>query len=149
MSNDKQKTRRQERPIQVYCLPHERSEIEANARDSGLSVSAFLRTIGQGYRVVGIVDNERVVEMARINGDLGRLGGLLKMWLANDARMKPFGEDHIRALLSRIDILTEDMRAQMLAVLRQRPVSLAPILAAKKPTDDLAAKITAPDASND
>lgn len=145
-------TRKNSPPIKVYCLPEERATIEQNARESGLSTGAYLRVIGQGYKVVGIVDNERVVEMARINADLGRLGGLLKMWLANDDRMKPFGEDHIRALLSRIETLSEGMREQMLTVLKKRPVSLAPLLAAKTPErdeDNLAAKTSAVSAEDD
>lgn len=125
-----EKTRRHYRPIQVYCLPEERSEIEANAREAGLPVSAFLRAIGQGYRVVGIVDNERVAELTQISGDLGRLGGLLKMWLTDDARMKPFGEDHIRALLTKIDSLRGEMRTAVKEVIKKRS---SDVLAAKTP----------------
>jgi hypothetical protein len=122
--------RRNSPPIKVYCLPDERSLIEENARAAGLSTGAFLRAIGQGYRVSGIVDNERVAELTQINGDLGRLGGLLKMWLTDDARMKPFGEDHIRALLTKIDSLRGEMRSAVKEVIKKRS---SDVLAAKTP----------------
>jgi hypothetical protein len=50
-----------------------------------------------------------------MTGDLGRLGGLLKLWLTNDARTAHFGESTIRALLARIE-KTQD---QMTDVMRQ------------------------------
>lgn len=53
-------------------------------------------------------------DLARINGDLGRLGGLLKLWLTNDARVAQFGESTIRAVLSRIEDTAEEMSRVML-----------------------------------
>ena len=113
-------TRKGSAPIKVYCLPEERSLIEANAASAGLSKSTFLLTIGQGYRVRGVVDYQQVREMARINGDLGRLGGLLKMWLSNDARAARFGDDTISALLNRIDARQEELGRVMKTVVRPK-----------------------------
>ena len=73
-----------------------------------LVVSAFLLAVGQGYEVKGITDYERVRELARINGDLGRLGGLLKLWLTDDVRTAKFGEATILALLGRIEDTQND-----------------------------------------
>lgn len=99
----KNPTRKNSPPIKVYCLPEEKTQIEANARATGLSASTFLLRIGMGYQVTGIVDYEQVRELSRINGDLGRLGGLLKLWLSNDQRTAKFGESTIRELLSKIE----------------------------------------------
>ena len=84
-------TRKNSPPIKVYCLPEERLQIECNAQAAGLSLSAFLLRIGMGYRISGILDNSRVEERARINGDLGRLGRFLKTWLADDPRTARLG----------------------------------------------------------
>jgi hypothetical protein len=54
------------------------------------------------------------MELARINGDLGRLGGLLKLWLTNDARTAQFGESTLRAVLARI----EDTQNKMLEIMK-------------------------------
>uniref|UniRef100_UPI0038B2664B conjugal transfer transcriptional regulator TraJ n=1 Tax=Methylobacter luteus TaxID=415 RepID=UPI0038B2664B len=120
---DKKKTRKESPPIKVYCLPEERLQIEANAKAAGMSLSAFLLTVGRGYKVTGIVDFEQVRELARINGDLGRLGGLLKLWLTNDRRTAQFGEATIRALLSRIESTQDEMGQVMKSVVRPRAES--------------------------
>jgi hypothetical protein len=70
--------------------------------------------------VRGIVDHKQVEELARINGDLGRLGGLLKLWLTNDARTAQFGESTIRAVLSRIEATQDRMIDVMHDVVRPR-----------------------------
>ncbi len=113
-------TRKGSPPIKVYCLPDERERIEANARAAGMTLSAFLLAVGQGYQVTGITDYEQVRELARINGDLGRLGGLLKLWLTDDARTARFGPETIRRLLERIEITQGEMAGVMRAIVRPR-----------------------------
>jgi hypothetical protein len=120
MDGSKRITRKGSTPIKVYCLPEERALIEQNAAAAGLSLSAFLLAVGQGYEVKGITDYERVREMARINGDLGRLGGLLKLWLTDDVRTAKFGEATILALLGRIEATQDEMARVMKAVVRPR-----------------------------
>lgn len=96
-------TRKNSSPVKVYCLPDERATLTGQARAAGLSLSSYLLTVGLGYRIEGILDHECVEELARINGDLGRLGGLLKLWLTNDERTREFGEATIRAVLGKIE----------------------------------------------
>jgi hypothetical protein len=88
-----------------------------------MSLSTFLLTVGQGYKVTGIVDFEQVRELARINGDLGRLGGLLKLWLTNDVRTAQFGEATIRALLNQIEAKQDEIGQVMKSVVRPRAES--------------------------
>ena len=118
--SDKASTRKHSTPIKVYCLPEEKVQIEANAKAAGMSAARFLREVGQGYRVQGIVDYAQVRELARMNGDLGRLGGLLKLWLTNDPRTAQFGEATIRAVLSRIEATQDKMGQVMNDVVRPR-----------------------------
>lgn len=113
-------TRKNSPPIKVYCLPVERLAIEQQAKAAGLSLSAYLMNVGLGYQVPGILDNQRVEELARINGDLGRLGGLLKLWLSDDARTAHFTPETVRALLRRIEATQDTMRAVMTAVVLPR-----------------------------
>jgi hypothetical protein len=37
-----------------------------------------------------MVDRDRIDAMPKINGALGRLGGLLKLWLSDDAKLNQF-----------------------------------------------------------
>jgi hypothetical protein len=110
-------TRKNTPPVKVYCLPDERNQLKALAATSNQSVSAYLLNVGLGYPVKSILDNCRVEELMRVNGDLGRLGGLLKLWLTNDERAAVFGEATIRAVLSRIESTQDQMQAVMREVL--------------------------------
>ena len=113
-------TRKGSPPVKVYCLPDEKTQLEEAAKAVGMSVSAYLLNVGMGYQVPGILDNKRVEELARINGDLGRLGGLLKLWLTDDVRTLQFGEATILALLSRIESTQDRMHEVMQEVVNSR-----------------------------
>lgn len=125
-----QNTRKSSPPIKVYCLADEKKLIEENAKAAGKSTSAFLLAVGQGYRVNGVMDYEQVRELSRINGDLGRLGGLLKLWLTNDERTATFGDATIRAVLTKIEKNQDELAQVMMNVVMPR-AEPAKILAAK------------------
>ena len=120
MDDAKRVTRKSSPPIKVYCLPEERELIEANAKRAGISVARYLRDVGQGYQIKGVMDYQHVRELVRVNGDLGRLGGLLKLWLTDDLRTLQFGEATILALLGRIEATQDEMSRIMKAVVQPR-----------------------------
>ncbi len=126
---DQKPPTRKDRHLRVPVLPSEEQEIKRLAAAAGLPVAAYLRNVALGYRVTGILDNKRVEELARINGDLGRLGGLLKLWLTDDPRTAAFGEATILAVLSKIVDTQEEMHKIMRAVVV--PTSDHSYLAAK------------------
>ena len=111
--DDKQIDRKRRQHLRVPVFPDEKEAIERQAKQAGMSVARYLREVGQGYQITGVVDCQQVRELARINGDLGRLGGLLKLWLTQDQRARAFGEDTIRAVLSRIEA-TQDQMADVM-----------------------------------
>ncbi|WP_426811691.1 conjugal transfer transcriptional regulator TraJ (plasmid) [Pseudomonas sp. WOUb67] len=112
-------TRKSSPPIKVYCLPTEREQIAANAKAVGLTVSTYLLRVGIGYEVKSTLDSQRVADLAKANADLGRLGGLLKLWLSDDKKLEALGtaftQGTLRALLKRI----EDTQAEMLETVRR------------------------------
>ncbi len=121
MEKDKeQHTRKHGLHLRVPVLPEEETLIKRNAERAGLTVAAYLRNVGMGYEIRGIVDNNEVEKLAKINGDLGRLGGLLKLWLTNDVRTAQFGESTIRAALARIEDTQDKMIDVMRSVVRPR-----------------------------
>jgi hypothetical protein len=79
----------------------ERALIEERAKMTGLSVSAYLRTAGLGHPIRSILDYDAVRDLAKVNGDQGRLGGLLKLWLV-DRPGRGAPETEVRRLLERI-----------------------------------------------
>jgi hypothetical protein len=88
-------------PMKVFVTDDERSRIEERAKVAGLSVSAYLRTAGLGHQIKSVLDHAAVVDLAKVNGDQGRLGGLLKLWLVDRPGRGP-SEIEIRRLLERI-----------------------------------------------
>ena len=102
-------TRRYLKHLRVPVRDEEEMQIKKQAANCGISVSSYLRTLGMGYEPKSITDNEKVQELAKINGDLGRLGGLLKLWLSNDRRAAHFDKKTITGILNNI----EDARSQM------------------------------------
>ena len=106
-------TRKSCTPFKVYCLPEERALIQKNADSAGMSVTRYLREVGLGYKIKGVLDYRAVGDLVRVNGDLGRLGGLLKLWLDSDPRTAHFHTAHIHALLKRIEATQMEMRVIM------------------------------------
>lgn len=127
--SERQPTRKRCPPIYVYCLPDEKEQIEAMAKAAGRSASSYLRLVGQGYVMRSILDYERVQELAKVNGDLGRLGGLLKLWLTDDTKLATFGMAQMSKTI--VGVLDEIRVNQ--AVIREVMAQVVTPLAAKKP----------------
>ena len=105
-------SRQRDKAIRVWVTPEEKAEIEENAKMTSKSVSSFLRSLGRGYIPPSTLDKKHVLDMAKVNGDQGRLGGLLKMWLTNDERLSPEFGSKIDKLLAEI----EQTQAELLRV---------------------------------
>lgn len=72
--------------IMVRVSPDEKKEIHQAAARCDLSAPAYLRELGLGYEPKSNVDVQAVEQLARLHGDLGRVGGLLKMWLSDNSK---------------------------------------------------------------
>jgi hypothetical protein len=62
--------------------PDEKADIADLAAQAGMPESAYLRAVGLNQPVRSVVDLKAVADLAHVNGDLGRVAGLLKLWLA-------------------------------------------------------------------
>lgn len=60
----------------------EADDIERRAAQTGLGLSGYLRAAARNHRVKSAYDLQAVSDLVRVNGDLGRVAGLLKLWLA-------------------------------------------------------------------
>ncbi len=120
-TEDNKATRKNSPPIKVYCLPEEAQAIKAQAQSVGLPVAAYLRNVGLGIEVKSVLDYERIDDLAKINGDLGRLGGLLKLWLTNDERLNGIRTEEVRGVLAKIERNQDALRAIMQTVVKRQP----------------------------
>jgi len=96
--------------LRVPVFDDEEALIKASAKQAGMSTAQYLREVAIGYPIVSALDTEAVRELARVNGDLARLGNLQKLWLDNDVRTAHFGTDIVFRLLHRIDSTLSELR---------------------------------------
>ena len=125
MTRDEPRPRRKRsHRIGLTLHPAEAEAIEGLASAVGMSVASYLRAVGAGYQPRAVVDRDQVDAMLKINGDLGRLGGLLKLWLSDDAKLNQFDRGQVRqailGALRRIDANQGSLRDAIRRALRDR-----------------------------
>lgn len=69
------------RIIRLRATEDEYSRIAERARQAGLTLSAFIRAAAVDHPVRSMLDLEAVGELVKVAGNLGRVGGLLKLYL--------------------------------------------------------------------
>ena len=85
MDAKKGKTRKESTPIKVWVTPEEKAAIAAKADAHSLSASSYLRRLGLAMPLQSTIDQRAILDLVKINADLGRFGGLIKMWLTTNA----------------------------------------------------------------
>lgn len=102
MMKIRRQNERRNKKLRVPVLLGEEMEIKSKAQESGLTVAEYLRNLGLGYQVPSAIDNRQVDALLKINADLGRLGGLIKLWLTNDKRTQLIGKSQLHMTLDSI-----------------------------------------------
>ena len=69
--------------IAVWVTKEEHQIIKSKAHYSALSTSSYLRMLGMNYRLKSKIDAIAVDELVKAKADLGRIGGLFKLWLVH------------------------------------------------------------------
>ena len=105
-------TRKRTQQIKIRVSPEEKKLLEEGAARCDLSVPAWLRKLGLGHRPASHVDIQAVEKIARLHGDLGRIGGLLKMWLS-DRNAEQARQLDVPDLLIQLHELQKDMKAKV------------------------------------
>ena len=101
--------RDRQRPLKVYVSDEEREALAERARGAGLSVSTYLRRLGLGHEPKSRIDHASVMKLFKVNGDQGRLGGLLKLWLSERPGHGASAFD-VRKLLREIEALQVELK---------------------------------------
>ena len=107
-------TRKNGRHLRVPVLPEEEEAIKENARTAGLSIAAYLRNVGLGYQPKSVLDLNAIDELAKVNADLGRLGGLLKMWLTNDEKLAIYEPVQIQQTIHGVLVKIGEVQLELL-----------------------------------
>ncbi|OCS24159.1 DNA transfer protein, partial [Campylobacter fetus subsp. venerealis cfvB10] len=75
--------------IAIRVSEKEYEILKEKSENYGLTISRFLRDLSLNYPITCIVDQKAAIDMLKIAGDLGRLGGLFKHWLVGNEESKP------------------------------------------------------------
>jgi hypothetical protein len=68
----------------VWVTPEEKAEIAAKADAHSLGASSYLWRLGLAM-AQSTIDQRAILDWVKINADLGRFFGLIKMWLTTNA----------------------------------------------------------------
>ena len=80
-------------------ISQEKAAIAAKADAHYLSASSCLRRLGLALPVESTIDQRAVLDLVKINADLGRFGGLIKMWLSTNADFESFNAQGLQRKL--------------------------------------------------
>ena len=95
-------TGKRNKHLRVPVSTGEEQTIKRRAHDTGLPVARYMRQVSQGYMVQSTIDLCQVEKLLKVNGDLGRAGGLLKLWLSDDKRAAGMDRKEIFSVLREI-----------------------------------------------
>ncbi|MCU1772260.1 plasmid mobilization protein [Pseudomonas sp. 13B_3.2_Bac1] len=113
------KARRRGKPIEVWVNDEEKELITARAAEAGLSRSGYLRAVGLHYPIRSVVDLAVVSDLAKVNGDLGRVAGLLKLWLTAK-RGQCAAAIEVDAIMTEFRRLQVEMLGKMSSIIRAK-----------------------------
>ncbi len=114
----KKECRQRNEQLKVRLSPQEKAQMQALAADCSCSVPALVRSVVLGYQVHSTFDRQVRRELAALHGDMGRLGGLLKLWLTQDEKWPGTGvtRQEVRDLVAKIERNQDALYAKMRAM---------------------------------
>ncbi len=115
----KPKARRRGKPVEVWVNDEEKELITVRAAEAGFSRSGYLRAIGLNYPIRSVVDLTAVANLAKVNGDLGRVAGLLRLWLV-EGRMEGARAIDVEAMMMEFRKLQGEIRSLMSSIVYER-----------------------------
>ncbi|MDI2113871.1 plasmid mobilization protein [Commensalibacter nepenthis] len=94
----------------------EEQQIKETAESVRLPVSTFLRQLGLGYAPPSKLDLLGLKELSNLRGDMGRYGGLLKLWLT-DRPNTNISDNEVREYLNKT-IVTQEKISELIDILK-------------------------------
>lgn len=105
MAIQRSESRKKTKLIGVRATPEEKEQLKARADAFGISMGELCRETIFGAKPKSRVDQYAIQELAASRADMGRLGGLLKGWLAGSFPNAPQPDiEKVRALLKQLEV---------------------------------------------
>ncbi len=104
----KKENRKRTNVMNVYLNDDEYNRIIESSNRAGLSISTFARNVCLGTEVKSLENHQTRMDLLKVNADLGRLGGLLKLALTETDE-----QINIRPILRDIDRIKDQLRRKI------------------------------------
>ncbi len=101
--------RRREKMILVRVDEEEKRKLQEQAKKCGQSIAGMLRSLGLNYPLLSRVDQYALDNLVKSSANLGRLGGLFKLWLTKNqdykelAKIGNYSYEDIEVLVNKIN----------------------------------------------
>jgi hypothetical protein len=110
----KSEARRRQAHIMVRVTDEEKEKLKLKAAMCGHSAPSYIRNLALAYPLRSMVDQYAVDQLIRSRADLGRLGGLFKLWLTKnqDNKILKLGDhtfEDVEALVQEIESKQEKL----------------------------------------
>lgn len=97
--------------VKIRLQKDELERIKEMSKKIGLSHNELIRRlILQRNPIDTPADYSTMKALLKVNGDMGRMGGLLKLWLSDDSRVSYINVAVLYALLGRIESTRKEIR---------------------------------------
>lgn len=103
------KKRPRSRRVSVWMTDEEYALIKAKAEDAGLSLSGYFKAAGFRRKLVPLSDTKAISDILKVSGDIGRFGGLIKLWLS-DKKQKDVSREDLQRILDEARELIANLR---------------------------------------
>ena len=97
--------------IQIYLKKDEFEAIRQKAAQVRLPMSAYARNLCLGYEPKSMANAQAIRDLVKVNADMGRIGGLLKLWLSEPDRNQADVRQLLHDLLDAKERLAEKISA--------------------------------------
>ena len=104
--------------IRVYTSPTEKALIQSHAKESGLTDSSYLKSLGLGHSPPAVIDIDAAMELSKSVANLGRFGGLLKLWLSDDKKLNAIDPKMVKDAIFRLLPLVRENQNQMREIIK-------------------------------
>ncbi len=105
-------------PIYVRVSIEEKAQLQALADACSCSIPTLLRNVGLGHQVTSTLDQQAVLQLLALHADIGRIGGLLRLWLTQDEAWAGtgVGRGEIRALVEALRQTQAQLKTKILSL---------------------------------
>lgn len=87
----------------------EKNKINIKSQECGLSRSQYIKRTALFFTPKSKIDRQAIFDLKKLHGDIGRVGGLLKMWLSNHEDVALFDKLDVQGLVQEIRQLKQQI----------------------------------------